>query len=404
VKHLQALASPADSKVDGGESVDSSSAINQLPATKPSRIVRFGNVVAFPANPVIELEIPDSIVSGRIHFSKSTVDALLGAVSVEIEAFAICEIGDGVRLIIPPVELIEVHYVLEGTLHLTIDENETLKAGPGAMLIVPPERLQHLATSSDAVMNKDCYDVCVPVREGMLAVDATGGKEPTLRIACVAVMPNQIGSFGPLKSLTRPVVEDLSEFPVVSAAFATLLKDIATPKEGTRAIRSALMKACLVVLLRQHLETSRIAGTAPAVLQDARLSRAIAAILNRPAAEHCLTSLAKEAGMSRSAFAHEFKTAVNMTPMEFVARVRLDLAHRLLETTGMAVEGIATTVGYKSRSHFSHLFREHYGTNPSSFRQCNPCLSANMILPNRHWRLALHPREKAPANDLATGA
>jgi transcriptional regulator GlxA family with amidase domain len=134
---------------------------------------------------------------------------------------------------------------------------------------------------------------------------------------------------------------------------------------------SALMKSCLVVLLRRHLERSRFAGTAPAVFQDKRLSRAITAVLNLPAAGHSVTSLAKEAGMSRSAFAREFKAALEMTPMEFVARVRLDLAHRFLETTGMGVEGIAVAVGFSSRSHFSHLFREHYGTDPSSFRRCN---------------------------------
>jgi len=299
----------------------------------------------------------------------ATVDAPLEAISVEIEAFAICEIGEGVRLIIPPVEMIEIHYVLEGTLHHTVDENEALVAGPGAMLIVPPDRLQHLATSGESVTSRDCYDVCIPVREGMLVVDATDGKEPTLRIACGAVMPNPLGSFGPLKSLTRAVVEDLSDYPVVSAAFATLLEEIKAPQEGTRAMMSALMKSCLVVLLRRHLETSRSAGTAPAVFQDARLSRAITSILNLPAAPHCVTSLAKEAGMSRSAFAREFKTALNMTPMEFVAHVRLDLAHRFLETTGMGVEGIATAVGFHSRSHFSHLFREHYGIDPSTFRR-----------------------------------
>jgi AraC-like DNA-binding protein len=299
----------------------------------------------------------------------STVDALLGAVSVEIEAFAICEIGDGVRLIIPPVEMIEVHYVLEGTLHHTVDGNETLKAGPGSMLIVPPERMQHLATSSDTVTSRNCYDVCVPVREGMLVVDATDGREPTLRIACGAVMPDPLGSFGPLKSLTRPVVEDLSDFPVVSAAFAAMLEEIKAPKEGSRAIMSALMKSCLVVLLRQHLERSRLAGTAPAVFQDRRLSRAVTAVLNLPAGAHSVTSLAREAGMSRSAFAREFKAALDMTPMEFVARVRLDLAHHFLETTGMPVEGISVAVGFSSRSHFSHLFREHYGVDPSSFRR-----------------------------------
>lgn len=299
----------------------------------------------------------------------STLDALLGALAVEIEAFAICEIGEDVRLVLPPVDMIEVHHVLEGTLHLTIDENESVEAGPGAMLIVPSGRLQHLAISSNTVTSKAWYDVCVPVRDGLLVVDATDGKEPTLRIACGAVLPDPSGSYGLLENLTRPIVENLSDVAVVSAAFAALLEEVSAPKEGTRALTSALMKACLVVLLRRHLEASRIAGTLPAVLSDARLSRAIAAILNRPAGAHSVTSLAKEAGMSRSAFAREFKTGLDLTPMDFVTRVRLNLAHRLLLSTGIRVEDVAATVGFNSRSHFSRLFREHYGTDPSSFRR-----------------------------------
>jgi AraC-like DNA-binding protein len=299
----------------------------------------------------------------------STLDALLGTLSVEIEAFAICEIGENVRLIIPPVDMIEVHHILEGTLHLRIDENETVVAGPGAMLIVPPGRLQHLAASGDAVTNREAYEVCVPVRDGMLVVDATDGKEPSLRIACGAVMPDTGGSYGLLDTLARPIVENLSDVPVVSAAFAALLEEVSAPTEGTTALTSALMKACMVVLLRRHLEASRIAGTAPALFHDRRLSRAIAAILDRPAADHSVTTLAKEAGMSRSAFAREFKAELDLTPMEFVARVRLNLAHRLLVSTGMGVEGIAAAVGFGSRSHFSRLFRQRYGTDPSSFRR-----------------------------------
>ena len=73
--------------------------------------------------------------------------------------------------------------------------------------------------------------------------------------------------------------------------------------------------------------------------------------------------------MSRSAFAREFKADLELAPMEFVARVRLDFAHRLLLSTGIGVEGIAAAVGFSSRSHFSRLFHEHYGTDPSSFRR-----------------------------------
>src|SRR5690606_27964420 len=108
------------------------------------------------------------------------------------------------------------------------------EVGPGSMLIVPPGRLQHLATSSDALASKDAFDVCVPVRDGMLVVDATDGREPTLRIACGAVLPDPSGSYGFLDSLTRPVAENLSDVPVVSAAFAALLEEVAAPTEGTR--------------------------------------------------------------------------------------------------------------------------------------------------------------------------
>jgi AraC-like DNA-binding protein len=299
----------------------------------------------------------------------STLDALLGALSVEIEAFAVCEIGEDVRLVIPPVDMIEVHHVLEGRLHLTIDDKESVEVGPGSTLMVPPGRMQYLATSFETVKNTDSLEVCVPVRDGMLVVDATDGKKPTLRIACGAILPDASGSYGALDNLMRPVAENLSDVPVVAAAFDALLKEVAAPTDGTRALTSALMKTCLVVLLRRHLQASRLAGATPAVFEDVRLGRAVAAILDRPAAHHSVTSLATEAGMSRSAFAREFKEALNLTPMEFVARVRLSLARRLLLTTGIPVEGIAPMVGFSSRSHFSRLFREHFGADPSSVRR-----------------------------------
>src|SRR3546814_12029891 len=112
-------------------------------------------------------------------------------------------------------------------------------------------------------------------------------------------MPDTSGSYGLLENLTRPVVENLSDVPVVSAAFAALLEEVAAPTEGTRALTRARMKACLVVLLRRHLETSRIAGKAPALFQDARLSRANTAIPNRPAAHPQTTRPATEQTLRR---------------------------------------------------------------------------------------------------------
>ena len=301
----------------------------------------------------------------------STLDALLGALAVEIEAFAICEIGDEVALIFPPIDAIEVHHVLEGTLYLRVGDNEPLVAGPGSMILAPPGNIQFLAATPDTIDHTPVGEVCIPVREGMLQVDTTDGKPTTLRIACGAVVPNREGSYGPLEGLVRPVAEDLSDVAVVSTAFSSLLEEVASPMEGTRALTSALMKACLVVLLRRHIHSSRDTGAVPALIHDVRLGRAIATVLDRPAAAHSVDTLAKEAGMSRSAFSREFKASLGMTPKEYVSRVRMGLAHRLLTSTGIRVEAVAATVGFSSRSHFSSAFREHFGIDPSSLRRQN---------------------------------
>lgn len=303
--------------------------------------------------------------------SSSTLDALLSALSVDVEAFALCEIAENVRLVFPPMDVIEVHHVLEGTLYLTIGDTDPIEAPAGAMVIVPPERLQYLAASKTAATSKISSDVSLPVRGGMVILDATDGGRSVLRIACGAVQPDPNGSFGPLDGLSRPVAEELSDVPVVSTAFEAMLQEVAAPEEGAMALTSALMKACLVVLLRRHLKSSRKAGTPFALFSDARIGRAIAAVLDRPSADHSVITLAKKAAMSRSAFARDFKSSLGITPMEFVSRVRLNLARRLLVTTTRPVDAIAAEVGFKSRSHFSRVFRDQYGTDPSTFRRRN---------------------------------
>ena len=303
--------------------------------------------------------------------SASTLDALLSALSVDVEAFALCEIAENVRLVFPPLDVIEVHHVLEGTLHLTIGDDDPIEAPAGAMVIVPPGRLQHLAASKTTATSKISLDVCLPVRDGMVILDATDGGQSVLRIACGTVQPDPNGSYGPLDGLSQPVAEDLSDLSVVSAAFKAMLDEVAAPEEGAMALTSALMKACLVFLLRRHLQSSRETGVPPALFSDARIGRAIAAVVARPSAAHSVTTLAKDAGMSRSAFARDFRATLGVTPMEFVTRIRLSLARRLLASTGRPVESIAADVGFSSRSHFSFVFRDRYGTNPSTFRRRN---------------------------------
>ena len=130
------------------------------------------------------------------------------------------------------------------------------------------------------------------------------------------------------------------------------------------------MKQCLIILLRQHL-VGGSAGTSPLLmaLQEPRLARAVLAILEQPGASYTVESLASLAGMSRTSFADRFSQIFDQTPMDFVQRVRLRIAARLLESTDLPVKLIAGSVGYASRSSFSRAFEAIYNVAPTEYRR-----------------------------------
>lgn len=72
--------------------------------------------------------------------------------------------------------------------------------------------------------------------------------------------------------------------------------------------------------------------------------------------------------MSRSAFAERFSATFGEGPIEYLHRVRLRLAARLLTTSPMPVKVIAASIGYTNRSYFSHAFKAAYGVDPSMYR------------------------------------
>jgi AraC family transcriptional activator of mtrCDE len=81
-----------------------------------------------------------------------------------------------------------------------------------------------------------------------------------------------------------------------------MLEELSRPALGSRVMAESLMKRCLILLLRDHME--RLGARSPLFgpLVDPRLARAVAAVIAQPAYPHSVKSLAATAGMSRSTF------------------------------------------------------------------------------------------------------
>ena len=104
-------------------------------------------------------------------------------------------------------------------------------------------------------------------------------------------------------------------------------------------------------------------------LDDPSISRAIAAIHADPMRAWTVEQLAAHIGISRSAFAQKFKSAVGEPPLRHVTNIRLESAFAALRANNNSVSEIADNAGYGSGAAFSRAFKARFGVSPGVIRR-----------------------------------
>ena len=107
-------------------------------------------------------------------------------------------------------------------------------------------------------------------------------------------------------------------------------------------------------------------------LLDPALSRALAALHRDPAQPWNVAALARQANLSRSAFAQRFRQCLGQTPMGYLAAHRLRQAAWQLRHSSAPVARIAEDAGYASSSAFTQAFVRRYGQSPRAYRNAPP--------------------------------
>ncbi len=74
-------------------------------------------------------------------------------------------------------------------------------------------------------------------------------------------------------------------------------------------------------------------------------------------------------GMSRSVLYNKIKTAVGMSPIDFVRHIRLMRATELLQNTDDTMTNIAYNVGFSDPKYFSKVFKKEMGVVPREYRE-----------------------------------
>jgi AraC-like DNA-binding protein len=115
-------------------------------------------------------------------------------------------------------------------------------------------------------------------------------------------------------------------------------------------------------------------------LRDPQIGHALRLIHGQPAQDWTLEGLARAVGLSRSVFADRFTHYSSVSPMQYVARWRMQLAARRLETPGISIAQAGAEVGYESEAAFNRAFKKVVGLPPGAWRRGRLASAATLHL------------------------
>jgi AraC-like DNA-binding protein len=156
-----------------------------------------------------------------------------------------------------------------------------------------------------------------------------------------------------------------------------LVREPAAELPGAALASAQLAQLLFVHILRVHLETSGVLATGwLRAVADQRLAPALRLMHAEPGRSWQLEELAKAAAMSRTTFAHHFKTAAGVPPLTYLTEWRMRLAERALREENTSVSILAGQLGYTSESAFSNAFKRVTGNAPKRYRTASRAASS----------------------------
>jgi AraC-like DNA-binding protein len=157
-------------------------------------------------------------------------------------------------------------------------------------------------------------------------------------------------------------------------------------RSGRAALLSRMAEALFIEALRRYME--QLPPEARGWLAGAKdpVAGAVLSLLHRqPGHPWTMAELATTVGASRSVVAERFLQFVGEPPLTYLARWRLQLAARLLQTTQKTMLHVALDVGYESEAAFSRAFRREFGLPPAQYRRTLAARDTGLPV-NRHTR------------------
>jgi AraC family transcriptional regulator, alkane utilization regulator len=273
--------------------------------------------------------------------------------------------------------VVSYHLVTEGTCWARLPDraDPPFSVSAGELLVVPQGEAHIMGSAPDLA----------PVPAGPLLADQVaagpgevlslshGGGGPLTRILCGFLACDDAPNNPVLSALPRIFKVDVRNDPHstwLEASLRFAAAEAAQRRAGSAIVLSRLSELLFVWAVRRCIDElpadrkNWLAG-----VKDRFVGRALSMLHAKPAYNWTVDELARNVGLSRSAFAHRFSDLLGQPPMQYLARWRLIVAAQELSHSSKAIAAIAEQVGYESESAFHRAFRREFGHPPAAWRK-----------------------------------
>ncbi|WP_084688567.1 AraC family transcriptional regulator [Paraburkholderia oxyphila] len=261
------------------------------------------------------------------------------------------------------------HFVAEGRAFVRQPEMETIELQAGELVLFPRGSAHEVAHSGRGkAMPLDRF---LAMRDGVVDRDPKATTlicgqfdiDQHLALPALRALPRAVS----LRAGTEPGCSPLSD------TLRMLRNEVEAPNFGNQIVVRNLLSSMFVYFIRDWADAASPATNDWfSALRTPHMTRVLARIHEEPERAWTLEELAKEAGLSRAAFARNFSNSVGEPPHSYLTRWRMGLAAQLLEQTDLRLGEIASRVGYQSEFSFSRAFKSTRGVSPIQYRREKP--------------------------------
>jgi AraC-like DNA-binding protein len=267
--------------------------------------------------------------------------------------------------------LVPYHLVTEGQALVKFDElSLVLEAGD---VIIIPHGDAHTVSNGSPVTFIDSATSLGKFLAGDLRTMRLGGGGETTRFVC--------GYFGCESHAERLFLAGLPQVIRINVrgdatgewlenCIRYLVDEADGARPGQSVLLSKMAEALFVQTLRRYMESlppeqsGWLAGA-----RDPIVGGALSLLHRDPSHAWSIEELASRLGTSRTVLAERFDRFLGEPALTYLARWRLQLAARLLQTSGKSIGQIATDVGYTSQAAFNRAFKRQFDMAPVQYRR-----------------------------------